>query len=171
MTARVRLDTQPRNGTATRWRLTAAVLFVLGGILLEGPAAVTPAYAQSRNIATVSGPGSGEKTTLSRIPRRLDEDISLRAIGIRGPDTTRWALSVIGGDDVERFAFRAAGASLEPVRVERPDGAGPITLHLTQRDFLTLARTKGAVVLVDGRSVPIPPALRNDMKAVFERVV
>ena len=130
-----------------------------------------PVVAQSRNIATVSGPGSGEQTTLSQIPQRVTDRVSLRAIGVRAPDSTRWALSVIGGDDIDSFAFRAAGSTFEPVRIERPDGAGPTTLHLEQRDFLTLARTSGAVIVLDGERAPIPASLRRDMKAVFEKVV
>jgi hypothetical protein len=154
-------------------RLASPAFFVaLAAFLGLGLGGLTePAAAQSRNIATVAGPGSGERTTLSQIPQRVTDRVSLRAIGIRAPDSTRWALSVIGGDDVDSFAFRAAGSTFEPVRVERPDGAGPTTLHLEQRDFLTLARTSGAVIVIDGETAPIPASLRRDMKAVFEKVV
>lgn len=141
----------------------AALLLVVGG---PGPAA-----AQVANIETVSGPGPAEQTTLSQIPRRVTDEVSIRAVGVSAPDSTRWAFSVIGGDEVETFAFRAAGQTMEPTRVDRPEGLGPISVYVTKEDFLTLSRTDGAAVLIDGTPTELPDGLQADMKAVFEEVV
>lgn len=141
----------------------AALLLAVGG---PGPAA-----AQVANIETVSGPGPAEKTTLSQIPRRVTDEVSIRAVGVSAPDSTRWAFSVIGGDEVESFGFRAAGHTMEPTRVDRPEGLGPISVYVTKEDFLTLSRTDGAVVLIDGTPAELPDGLQADMKAVFKEVV
>jgi hypothetical protein len=152
-------------------RLASVLAVVAGAGLVAAVLSTAPAAAQSGNIDTVAGPGPAEESTLSRIPRRVNDDVSMRAVGVTGPDSTRWALSVIGGDDVESFAFRVAGDTVTPIRVERPDGAGPTSVYLKMRDFLTLSRTKGAKILLDGTEVPLPAPLRQDMKAVYEEVV
>ena len=142
---------------------TAALLLAVGG--------PESAAAQVANIETVSGPGSGEQTTLSQVPRRVTDEVSIRAVGVSAPDSTRWAFSIIGGDAVEAFAFRAAGETMKPTRVDRPEGLGPISVYVTKEDFLTLSRTDGAVVLLDGTPTELPDTLQADMKAVFEEVV
>ena len=161
----MRVSALPRPFCLNAFLVAIAVM----GLLAAGLA--RPTFAQSGNIDTVSGPGPAEESTLSRIPRRLNDDVSVRAVGVDAPDSTRWALSVIGGDDVAAFAFRAAGQTFEPLRVERPDGAGPTTIYLRKRDFLTLSRTQGAAIVLDGEPVEFPDDFLEDMKAVFEKVV
>lgn len=143
------------------------------GLLLTALVALgfpTPAAAQS-NVETVAGPGPAEESTLSRIPRALTDEVSGRAVGVEGPDSTRWAVSLIGADDVESVAFRAAGQTFEPVSIQRPEGIGPVSVYLTKEAFLTLSRTKGAAIVLDGTATELPETFREDMKAVYETVV
>ena len=151
---------------------------VLAGVLVAGILGLAvslgarPAAAQTADVTTVKGPSAGEQTTLTVSPRPAGEGISIRAIGVRGEDQTRWALALIGVRDPEINALRltAAGDTLEVRSTSRPNGPnGPLTVYLTREGFLTLADREGQLTVND-TTVALPAELRADMKAIIRAV-
>ncbi len=133
---------------------------------------VLPAVAQSGNVTTVEGPGSGETTTLTAEPHVLADRLSARAFGISAPDTTRWGLRLIGADDQSPIQLLQDGDSLPILEVQRPadDEVGPTSVYFGQETFLLMAETSTVTLRVgDTRATP-PEALRREMRQIFETV-
>ena len=144
--------------------LPIRVLLLLGvaSILLSGHC-----LAQLSNVDTVEGP-RGEKTTLTAQPHGIADGLSVRALGIAAPDTTRWALSLIGAGPDEEIALQYAGESLPLLSVQRPDdGVGPTRVYVSQETFLTMAETSTVTLRVGATSVSLPDQLRREMAAIF----
>lgn len=141
-------------------------------LLLLGVASVLlPGYclAQMSNVDTVEGP-RGEETTLTAQPHGVADGLSVRALGIAAPDTTRWALSLIGAAPDDEIALQYAGESLPLRAVQRPDGGvGPTRVYVSQQTFLTVAEASSVTLRVGATSVALPEQLRREMTAIFER--
>lgn len=151
-----------------RTRVPAALLTTL----LLVAVGTAPVAAQSENIATVEGPRPGETTTLTARPYALAEGLSARALGVAGPDTTRWALRLIGAEGAAPIRLTQGGDTLSVLRVERPgtDEIGPTTVHVSQEAFLTMAETAAATVTVGDVQTALPAELRRAMRQIFETV-
>lgn len=144
-------------------------LFVILGVALFLSA---PAAAQS-NLDTVKGPNAGEETTLTLTPHELAENLSVRAMGIEGPNYSRWALTVIGAAPDDSIALSMGNETLPIEDIDRPDEGetGPVTFYVSEETFLTIADTEGARLHVGDASMSFPDALRRDMKLIYEQVV
>jgi len=142
--------------------------FVLASVfLLVG---VSPAAAQWENIGTVEG-ADGEKMTLTKSPHRVAEGLSVRAVSAAAPDTTRWALSLIGAAPEDTISIVYEGERLPILNVDRPsDGFGPTKVFISQETFLTMAETKAVTLQVGERTAALPDQLRREMKRIFELV-
>lgn len=145
---------------------------LVGLLLLTGLLAGT-AVAQRPRISTVEGPGVGEKTTLSMFPHAAGDGISLRAIGVQGRDTTRWSLTIIGVQETHATVqIEANGEVMKTEEVSNPNPqTGPHQVPLTKEEFLFLTNAETVRLHVNGTTVPLPDALRMDMKAIFRKVV
>jgi hypothetical protein len=142
--------------------LLAGVLCLLLG--------VSPAAAQWENIGTVEGPEGG-KMTLTKSPHSVAEGLSVRAVGVAAPDTTRWALSLIGAAPEDTISISYEGESVPILGVDRPsDGIGPTKVFVSQETFLTMAETTAVRLRVGDRTAPLPAQLRREMKQIFDRV-
>ncbi|PSQ97059.1 MAG: hypothetical protein BRD55_03885 [Bacteroidetes bacterium SW_9_63_38] len=128
-----------------------------------------PAQAQMDNIDTVEGP-RGAETTLTAQPHGVADGLSVRALGIAAPDTTRWALSLIGAESGDEISLRHGNESLPRLAVQRPDdGVGPTRVYVSQQTFLTMAESSSVTLQVGTVSASLPDPLRREMSVVFER--
>jgi hypothetical protein len=144
---------------------TLALLLAVLGLLVT-----VPVQAQSGNITTVEG-ARGEKMTITAQPHSVAEGLSVRAMGIAAPDTTRWALSLIGADPEADISLSYGGESLPIENVSRPeDGVGPTEVYVSQETFLTMAETGTVTLTVGGTTRSLPEQLRREMKKIFEQV-
>ena len=140
------------------------------GLLFALTAGPTPAHAQWENIDTVQG-AQGKKTTLTKRPRRLADGLSARALGISAPDTTRWALSLIGADAEDAIELKYGNESLPILDIERPsDGVGPTQVFVSESTFRTIADTKAVRIQVGVTTAAVPPKLRREMGEILRRV-
>jgi len=148
-------------------RARLCVLLLTGFLIGGGPAA-----AQYENIDTVEGPGVGESTTLTVTPHELMEGLSVRALGIAGSDTTRWALRFIGLEEDPAIHITYGGDSLRVLSIEQPgpDEVGPTTVYVDRDAFLTMAELGTVTLTVGNRRTSLPEALRQEMRKIFERV-
>lgn len=153
--------------------MRAPLLCRLASLLLLVGAFVGTANAQRARISTVEGPGVGEKTTLSTFPHAAGNGISLRAVGVQAPDTTRWSLTIIGvRESTANVRITADGELLRTVEVTNPNPqTGPHQVSLTKEEFLTLTNAGTAQITINGTTVSLPEALRADMEAIFKKVV
>jgi hypothetical protein len=125
--------------------------------------------AQMGNVDTVEGP-RGEETTLTAQPYEVADGLSVRAMGIAAPDTTRWALSLIGAAPDDEIVLQYADESLPLLSVQRPDdGVGPTRVYVSQQAFLTMAENSPVILQVGSTSAVLPEPLRREMTAIFER--
>jgi hypothetical protein len=145
-----------------------SIVAVLAAVLLLAAGAPE---AAAQNVTTVEGPGAGEKTTMSLSPHRLTDDVSVRAVGVRSSDSTRWAFTLIGADRVESVSFVVGGDTLPAASIDRPNETGAVTVFMSQDAFLSLARTEGAAIILNGTRVSLPTAVRKDMQSIFSKVV
>jgi hypothetical protein len=146
--------------------LSVRLLLGLGVALVLFPGS---SLAQMGNVDTVEGP-RGDKTTLTAQPHGIADGLSVRALGIAAPDTTRWALSLIGAAPDDEIALQYADESLPLLSVQRPDdGVGPTRVYVSQETFLTLAESSSVTLRVGSISVVLPKQLRREMTAIFER--
>lgn len=131
--------------------------------------ALTPAYGQSGNVTTVEGP-QGEQMTVTAEPHQVADRLSIRALGISDPDTTRWALSIIGASLDDEISLSYGDETLPITRIERPDdGVGPTRVFVSQESFLTMAGTDSVTLTVGPVTTSLPDQLRSEMKKIFER--
>jgi len=127
--------------------------------------------AQMNNVDTVEGP-RGDETTLTAQPHRVADGLSVRALSIAAPDTTRWALSLIGAAPDAEIALRYGEESLPLHAVQRPDdGVGPTRVYVSEQTFLTMTEASTVTLQVGPTSGPLPDRLRREMKTIFERTV
>lgn len=144
--------------------------FLIVGIFLAlGP---VPAAAQVPNIDTVEGPSSGEKTTLMQAPRSVAEGLSVRAWGVRSPDSTRWALTLIGASPDDSVALTFNGDQLPVLKVSGPEDGevGPVQVYISQEAFLTIANNSGVRLRVGDTTATFPPVMRKEMQMIFDQV-
>ncbi len=143
-------------------------LFAILGVALF---LCSPAVAQS-NLDTVKGPNPGEETTLTLTPYEVSDDVSVRAMGIEGPNYSRWGLTLIGAAPDDSLTLTMGDETLPIEDVDRPDEGetGPITLFVSEETFLTIADTEGVQLHVGDASMPFPEALRRDMQLIYEQV-
>lgn len=142
-------------------------LIVLGVALLLS----SPAAAQS-NLDTIEGPNSGEETTLTMTPYEVSDDISVRAMGIEGPNYTRWGLTLIGAAASDSVSLVLDDEELPIEDIDRPEEGevGPVTVFVSQETFLTLAEREGVEMRVGDATMRFPEDLRRDMQLIFDRV-
>ena len=140
-------------------------------VLLAGLAG--PAAAQMPNLDTVEGPSAGEHTTLMISPYAITDDVSARALGVRSPNGTRFALTLIGIARTDSIRLSLAGETLPIEDITRPaEGeVGPTQVYLSQKTFLTLADRSGARIQIGNQTARIPLQMRKEMQKIFERVV
>ncbi|MFB6230305.1 MAG: hypothetical protein ABEL04_04040 [Salinibacter sp.] len=145
------------------------LLLVLLALLLVSP----PAAAQEANVKTIEGPGASEKTTLMASPRPLTEEISARAVGVKAPNGTRWALTLIGIGSADSLKLTMGDQTLPIEDIRRPDKGevGPTRLYVSQKTFLTIAETSTVQLRVDSVKTGFPEQMRKEMQLIFERVV
>lgn len=148
-----------------------ALLFAIAGCL----AFIIPvptASGQASNLDTVEGPYPGERTTLTMTPHALSEEISARALGVRSPNRTRWALTLIGVISADSIALTLGDEPLPIKDISRPDEGevGPTRLYLSGETFLTIAETSEVRLQVGDRSITIPEKMRSEMKKIFDKV-
>lgn len=144
--------------------------FLLWGGLLALLLPTTAVHAQMGNVQTVEG-AQGKKTTLTAQPHKVAEGLSVRAMGVVDPDTTRWALSLIGVGPDESIALAYGNESLPLYDIQRPDdGVGPTTVFVSQRAFRLMAETKSVRLTVGTRTVGLPTSLRREMTVIIRRV-
>ena len=150
-------------------RLPLVLLAGLLAFLLVSPRAA----AQESNVKTVEGPGAGEKTTLMASPRPLTPEISARAVGVRTPNGTRWALTLIGIGSADSLKLTMGDQTLPIKDINRPDEGevGPTRLYVSQKTFLTIAETNTVQLYVDSVKTGLPEQMRKEMQLIFERVV
>lgn len=151
-----------------RLRLSLLTLPVLLWLLLGA----VPAAAQSENVTTVEGPGSGETTTLTAQPHSLADGLSARAFGISAPDTTRWGLRLIGADDQSPIQLLQDGDPISITDIERPseNEIGPTSVYFGQETFLLMSETSTVTLRVGDTRTSLPEGLRREMKQIFESV-
>lgn len=132
----------------------------------------SPAAAQTNNLDTIEGPNAGEQTTLTRIPREVSENISIRAMGIEGPNYTRWGLTLIGAAPDDSITLSMGNEELPIKEVDRPGEGevGPVTVIVSEETFLTIAETEGVKLQVGDATLSFPEELRQDMQLIFDRV-
>jgi len=141
---------------------------VLGGLLLLLSAA-GPAAAQWENIETVEGP-YGEEMTVTKRPHAVAEGLSARAMAIARPDTTRWALSLIGTSPDDSLSIEYGDESLSILDIQHPDdGVGPTKVFVSQEAFLTMAETQTVRLSVGSVTAQLPDQLRQEMEEIFKR--
>ena len=129
-----------------------------------------PTFAQSaENVTTVEGP-RGEEMTLTAQPHGLADGLSARAMCISAPDTTRWALSLIGATEEDEISLTYGDESMPIEGIDRPeDGVGPTKVYVSKENFLTMAETATVTLRVGTVSVSLPEALRHEMRVIFDR--
>jgi hypothetical protein len=128
--------------------------------------------ASPAQVVQVDGPNPGERTVMSEVPRAAD-GVVVRALGIAGPDTTRWALTLIGADAVERVRIVAAGEEVPVLDITMPTEAGEkATVFVPQQGFFALTQTSETQVTINGeQSFALPEPLQQDMEEIYERVL
>lgn len=131
------------------------------------------ASAQSSNIETVAGPNTGEQTTLTISPHALTDDVSARALGVSGPNDSRWALTLIGVTPADSLGLRLSGQSLPIEEVTRPDEGevGPTRLYISGETFLTIAETEGVELLIGDTRTGFPDQMRTEMQQIYKKVL
>lgn len=149
-------------------RLLALLLVGCVGALFAPSAA-----AQFSNLDTVEGPSSGETTTLMIAPHSLTENVSGRAIGIKSPNDTRFALTLIGITSADSIGLTLDDEALPIEEVSRPaEGEiGPTRVYVSQQTFLTLAERTGVRLHIGDTSTQFPDQMRKEMRKIFEDVV
>jgi len=146
-------------------------------LLLVGCCAIllgaAPVAAQSSNLDTVEGPGSGEKTTLTITPHALTDDISARALGVTSPSGTRWALTLIGATQADSLRLTMGGEALSIEDISRPaEGeVGPTRVYLSRKTFLTIADTPDVRLHVGDTVTPLPDQMRTEMRQIYDELV
>lgn len=132
-----------------------------------------PASAQSSNVETVAGPNMGEETTLTISPHALTDEVSARALGVSGPNDSRWALTLIGVTSADSLGLRLSGQSLPIEEVTRPDEGeiGPTRLYISQETFLTIAETEGVELLIGDTWTRFPDQMRTEMQLIYKEVL
>lgn len=145
-------------------------LLVAPAIIL---ATVVPSIAQESNLETVEGPNPGEQTTLTVTPHVLTEEISARALGIEGPNGTRWALTLIGVNSADSIGLTMGGESLTIKEISRPgeEEVGPTRLYVSKETFLTIVETEAVRLHVGDTAISVPKEMREDMQLIVERVL
>ncbi len=147
-------------------RFSAGLLLVSLFLLVSHTA---PASAQWSNIETVEG-SRGEEMTLTETPHVLNEDVSARALSIARPDTTQWALGLIGTAPEDTISLEYGDESLPIERIERPsDGIGPTRVFVSAETFLTIAETEAVTLRIGDATLDFPEDFRREMKRIFER--
>ena len=145
--------------------------FLLAGCwaALLAPAAM----AQYSNLDTVEGPSAGEETTLMVAPHPLTEDVSGRALGVKSPNDTRFALTLIGVPPKDSIDLTLAGEALPIEEISRPaeNEIGPTRVYLSQKAFLMLADRSGVRLHIGGKTTSLPNQMRKEMRKIFETVV
>lgn len=144
-------------------------LLLIGSLLgiIAGP----PVYGQSGNVTTVEGP-QGEKMTITATPHGIEDGLSIRAMGIAAPDTTRWALSLIGTSPNDDISLSYGDESLPITRIDRPDdGVGPTRVFVSEETFLTIANTGSITLTVGDVTTSLPEQLRVEMQKIFDRTI
>lgn len=142
-------------------------LILLLGTL--GFLATAPAYGQSGNVQTVEGP-RGEKMSVTAQPHQVADGLSVRAMGIADPDSTRWALSLIGSSPDDDIAIQYGDETLPILSVSRPeDGVGPTKVYISQESFLTMANSSSVTLVVGDETTSLPEQLRIEMQKIFDR--
>lgn len=134
-----------------------------------GLLAAAPTYGQSSNVKTVEGP-RGEKMSVTAQPHQVADGLSVRAMGIADPDTTRWALSLIGSSPEDDIGIRYGDEVLPILSVDRPeDGVGPTKVFISQESFLTIANSSSVTLIVGDETTSLPEQLRIEMQKIFDR--
>jgi hypothetical protein len=135
--------------------------------------AVPSATAQSSNLDTVEGPGTGEKTTLTITPHTLTEEVSARALGVKSPSGTRWALTLIGISPADSIELILEGEALPIKDISRPEEGevGPTRVYLSQQTFLTVADRSDVRLRIGDATTQLPDQMRTEMRQIFEKVV
>jgi hypothetical protein len=128
--------------------------------------------AQHPNLDTVEGPSAGEETTLMISPHSLSEDVSARALGVKSPNSTRFALTLIGITRADSIGLTLGDEALPIEEISRPaeDEVGPTRVYLSQKTFLTLAETSGVRLHVGDKTMQLPSPMREEMRKIFETV-
>jgi hypothetical protein len=131
------------------------------------------ATAQYSNLDTIEGPNAGEETTLMISPHSLTEDVSARALGVKGPNDTRFVLTLIGVTRANSIGLTLGGEALPIEEISRPaeDEVGPTQVYLSQQTFLTLADRSGARLHIGDTKTRLPEQMRKEMQKIFETVV
>lgn len=132
-----------------------------------------PAMAQYSNVTTVEGPNVGEETTLMVAPHSLTEGVSGRALGVKSPDDTRFALTLIGVTPKDSIGLTLGGETLPIEEISRPaeDEIGPTRVYLPQKTFLMLADRSGVRLHIGNKTTSLPEQMRKEMREIFETVV
>ena len=135
--------------------------------------AVPSATAQSSNIETVEGPGTGEETTLTVTPHTLTEEVSARAIVVESPGGIRWALTLIGVTPADSIGLSLGGETLPIEDLGRPEEGevGPTRVYLSQQTFLTVADRSDVRLRIGDATTQLPDQMRTEMRQIFEKVV
>lgn len=159
----------PKNPRSTMLRRVLPLLLAGGCAALLAPAAM----AQYPNLDTVEGPSAGEETTLTISPHSLSEDVSARALGVKSPNSTRFALTLIGITRADSIKLTLGDEALPIEEISRPaeDEVGPTRVYLSQKTFLTLAETSGVRLHVGDETMQLPSQMREEMRKIFETVV
>jgi hypothetical protein len=140
------------------------------GVVLAFTGTASPAAAQWENIETVDG-AYGAEMTLTKRPHGVAEGLSVRAMAIARPDTTRWAISLIGAAPDASLSIKYGNEALSVQNVQRPDdGVGPTKVFVAEEAFLTMAETETVRLNVGNVTASLPDQLRQEMKEIFERV-
>jgi hypothetical protein len=144
-------------------------LLIAGGAVLLVPTAA----AQSSNIETVKGSNPGEEMTLTITPHVLNDDVSARAVGIKSPTSTRWALTLIGIARADSVRLMLGNEALPIEDISRPgeDEVGPTRVYLSRKTFLTVADQDGARLRVGDATMSLPVQMRKEMRQIFDAVV
>lgn len=134
---------------------------------------VPSAMAQYSNLDTIEGPSAGEKTTLMISPASLTEGVSARALGIKSPTGTRFALTLIGIAREDSIKLTLGKEALPIKEISRPEEGevGPTRVYLSQKTFLTIAETAGARLRIGDKTTQLPSQMRKEMRKIFETVV
>ena len=134
---------------------------------------VPSATAQSSNLDTVEGPGTGEQTTLTVTPHTLTEEVSARALGVRSPNGTRWALTLIGISPADSIELILEEETLPVEDISRPEEGevGPTRVYLSRQTFLTVADRSDVRLRIGDATTQLPDQMRTEMQQIFEEVV
>ena len=132
-----------------------------------------PVAAQSSNIETVEGPGQGERSTLTITPHVLTDDVSARAVAVKRPNSTRWALTLIGIARTDSLGLTLGNESLPIEDISRPDEGevGPTRAYLSQETFLTIADAPEVRLHIGEATTTFPEQMRTEMQQIFDDVL